>query len=275
MGRRFEINGDIEPEDFDPSYVDGAAAAASLRTLGTGATQAAAGDHAHPSTAISVTATNVVLGRSTAGSGAVEEIACTAAGRALIDDANAAAQLVTLGAVAATRSISTSGQLSGGGDLSADRTLTWTDPLTPVVLGSTFSTDQATAQNVTGFKFTPAASKTYIIEGQFLVRSSGGGAGPGVGMTWPTGYTDGVCHIEVTSGSVTNAVRDQRPAGTACVAQSFSLPATATSYPAQLRATLVTGGSPSGDFQITLQSSSAGTSVSLEPGSSFVYRTVT
>ena len=44
-----------------------------------------------------VSATDKVLGRSTAGAGVIEEIACTAAGRALLDDANAAAQIVTLG----------------------------------------------------------------------------------------------------------------------------------------------------------------------------------
>ena len=44
-----------------------------------------------------VSATDKLLGRSTGGAGDVEEIACTAAGRALIDDANAAAQRATLG----------------------------------------------------------------------------------------------------------------------------------------------------------------------------------
>ncbi len=44
-----------------------------------------------------VSATDKVLGRSSAGSGTVEEITCTAAGRALIDDADAAAQRTTLG----------------------------------------------------------------------------------------------------------------------------------------------------------------------------------
>jgi hypothetical protein len=44
-----------------------------------------------------VSATDKVLGRSTAGAGVVEEIACTSAGRALIDDADAAAQRTTLG----------------------------------------------------------------------------------------------------------------------------------------------------------------------------------
>ena len=43
-----------------------------------------------------VTATDRLLGRQTAGAGAVEEIICTAAGRALLDDTNAAAQRTTL-----------------------------------------------------------------------------------------------------------------------------------------------------------------------------------
>lgn len=42
-------------------------------------------------------ATNKLLGRATAGDGAVEEIDLTAAGRALLDDADAAAQRTTLG----------------------------------------------------------------------------------------------------------------------------------------------------------------------------------
>lgn len=44
-----------------------------------------------------MSATDKLLGRSSAGHGAIEEITCTAAGRALLDDANAAAQRTTLG----------------------------------------------------------------------------------------------------------------------------------------------------------------------------------
>ncbi|MCP5014631.1 MAG: hypothetical protein GY938_05030 [Ketobacter sp.] len=49
---------------------------------------------------VNATQTNILLGRSAAGAGIFEEITLTAAGRELINDANAAAQLVTLGAQA-------------------------------------------------------------------------------------------------------------------------------------------------------------------------------
>ena len=49
-----------------------------------------------------VSATDKVLGRLTTGAGDVEEIACTAAGRALIDDVDAATQRTTLGLVIGT-----------------------------------------------------------------------------------------------------------------------------------------------------------------------------
>lgn len=44
-----------------------------------------------------VSATDKILGRSSSGAGSIQEIDCTAAGRALLDDADAAAQRLTLG----------------------------------------------------------------------------------------------------------------------------------------------------------------------------------
>jgi hypothetical protein len=55
-------------------------------------------------------ATDTLLGRSTAGTGNVETITCTAAGRALLDDAAASNQRTTLGlGTAATQNTGTSG----------------------------------------------------------------------------------------------------------------------------------------------------------------------
>ncbi len=92
-----------------------------------------------------VSATDMLLGRSTVGAGVVEEIPCTAAGRALLDDANAAAQRVTLSAAALGANTDITSVyldntglkvkdtnashgliIAPGSDLTADRTLTVT-----------------------------------------------------------------------------------------------------------------------------------------------------
>ena len=82
-----------------------------------------------------VTATDRLLGRSTAGAGDVEEITCTAAGRALIDDADAAAQRTTLGlGTLATQSGTFSGASSGTN--TGDQTITLTGDVTGTGTGS-------------------------------------------------------------------------------------------------------------------------------------------
>jgi hypothetical protein len=76
------------------ALIDDATAADQLTTLGAMSNADATVTYAKIQ---HVSATDKVLGRSTAGAGDIEEIACTIAGRNLLDDANAAAQLVTLG----------------------------------------------------------------------------------------------------------------------------------------------------------------------------------
>ena len=86
-----------------------------------------------------VTATDRLLGRATTGAGAVEEITCTAAGRALIDDADAAAQRTTLGlGTLATQSGTFSGTHSGtsSGTNTGDQTITLTGAVTGTGTGS-------------------------------------------------------------------------------------------------------------------------------------------
>lgn len=82
-----------------------------------------------------VAATDRILGRSTAGAGIVEEIACTAAGRAILDDVDAAAQRTTLGlGTLATQSGTFSGTSSGTN--TGDQTITLTGNVTGTGTGS-------------------------------------------------------------------------------------------------------------------------------------------
>lgn len=82
-----------------------------------------------------VSATDKLLGRSTAGAGVIEEIALTAAGRALIDDVDASAQRATLGlGTLATQSGTFSGTSSGTN--TGDQTITLTGNVTGTGTGS-------------------------------------------------------------------------------------------------------------------------------------------
>ena len=82
-----------------------------------------------------VSATDKLVGRSTAGAGVIEEIPLTAAGRALIDDVDAAAQRTTLGlGTLATQSGTFSGTSSGSN--TGDQTITLTGDVTGSGTGS-------------------------------------------------------------------------------------------------------------------------------------------
>lgn len=75
-----------------------------------------------------VTATDRILGRATAGAGVIEEIQCTAAGRALLDDADSAAQRTTLGlGGAAVLNVGTAaGTVAAGNDARFSTNLSYT-----------------------------------------------------------------------------------------------------------------------------------------------------
>lgn len=82
-----------------------------------------------------VSATDKLLGRQSSGAGDIEEITCTAAGRALLDDVDASAQRTTLGlGTLATQSGTFSGTSSGTN--TGDQTITLTGDVTGSGTGS-------------------------------------------------------------------------------------------------------------------------------------------
>ena len=142
--------------------------------------------------------TNVLLGRSTAGAGDVEEITCTAAGRALLDDADATAQRATLGlGTLATQSGTFSGTFSGtaSGTNTGDQTITLTGDVTGSGTGSFAATIASAA--VTEAKLASLAVSTDKVQddaitGAKLADSSAAvvaaatpsGSGAFVGQQW-------------------------------------------------------------------------------------------
>jgi hypothetical protein len=131
----------IVPELVDGSVstsklADGAVTTAKASSLGT---DAFADDAVTYAKIQNVSATDRLLGRASAGLGNVEEITCTAAGRALLDDADAAAQRATLGlGTLATQSGTFSGTHSGttSGTNTGDQTITLTGDVTGSGTGS-------------------------------------------------------------------------------------------------------------------------------------------
>lgn len=102
------------------SYVKATSPTLVTPALGTPASGTLTNCSGLPVTGTTFTATDKLLGRSTSGAGAGEEITCTAAGRALLDDADAAAQRTTLGLTEVSATASTlygRGSASGAGAL--------------------------------------------------------------------------------------------------------------------------------------------------------------
>lgn len=148
---------------------------------------------------------------------------------------------------------------------------TWTS----VALGSNFGTASLTAQNVTGLKFTPAASTTYLVEFYLLLQTANAAVGPEPGLSWPTGLTTQGAWLRAPI-TVATAAERWWGAASAAGAATTGLPDTTNPYLATGRALLVAGGSVSGDLQVTLQAQSGGgaTTVTMLAGSMIRYLAV-
>lgn len=147
-----------------------------------------------------VSATDRLLGRTSAGAGSVEEITCTAAGRALLDDADAATQRATLGlgTIATGNGTWTDGSSFSGtssGTNTGDQTITLTGPVTGTGTG-TFATaitagavtETALATNaVTSSKILAdavTAEKLADDSAAIVAAASPSGTGAFIGQQW-------------------------------------------------------------------------------------------
>lgn len=134
-----------------------------------------------------VSATDRLLGRVTAGAGVIEEITCTAAGRALLDDADATAQRATLGlGTLATQSGTFSGTSSGTN--TGDQTITLTGDVTGSGTGSfaaTIANNAVTTAKIANAQVTVAkinatgtASSTTFLRGDGSWSTPAGASDP-------------------------------------------------------------------------------------------------
>ena len=149
-----------------------------------------------------VSATDKLLGRSSSGAGDVEEITCTAAGRALIDDANATTQRTTLGLA-----IGTNVQAYDAGLQSIAGLTTSADTLIYTTASDTYATSTITAAGRALLDDAGAsAQRTTLGLGTIATQNTGAIAITGgtiSGITSLTSSTSSLGTATITAGSVT------------------------------------------------------------------------
>lgn len=148
------------------------------------------------------------------------------------------------------------------------------DPWTYLRLTNDFNTTSATAVDVTGLGFTPAANARYEVEARLLVRTASATVNPRPGWAWPTGLVDGAMEIhlaQTVGGGVLFAFNNISAALLIAVG---GLPNATQSWPANYRGLFIAGASPSGSARVQLASETAGTTVTVKAGSFLKYRTV-
>jgi hypothetical protein len=161
------------------------------------------------------TVTDVILGRQTAGGGTVEEVACTAAGRALIDDASASDQRTTLGlgtiATQNANSVDVDGGAIDGVTIGTNSAVTELEVDNINVNGNTISA-------VTGaINITPAVGSAIVLDGTINVDAGVITGATSVTSTNFVGAIDGVLGgVTPAAATVTDLVADtmQVDAGT-------------------------------------------------------------
>lgn len=147
------------------------------------------------------------------------------------------------------------------------------DAWTYLRLANDFTTTSATAVDVTGLGFTPAAGERYEFEAQLMLRTATATVNPRAGLAWPTGMTDGVANIDEAQTASTILMARGNIAAALLVAVG-GLPNTTQSWPCTIWGMAVAGATPSGNIRVQMASETAGTTVTVKAGSFLKYRTV-
>ena len=151
------------------------------------------------------------------------------------------------------------------------------DPWTylQVNAGADFTTTSATAVDVTGLSFTPAASTKYEFKCLLGIRTATATVNPRVGFAWSTGLTGGVAMIR-ESQTATTILMTNGSIAAALLTAVGGLTNTTASWPVSIDVSLQADASPSGATRVQLASETAGTTVRIVTGGSFCkYRSYT
>lgn len=149
------------------------------------------------------------------------------------------------------------------------------DPWTTIELATDFTTSNTVASpvTITGWTFTPAANKTYLIEFHALANAASTATGIRPGYSGSMGGTiNAGLYINVPNGAGGTFVRNLY--GTANQSSQATASANATPHYMHGQGMIIAGASPSGDFELTLASETGGSDVTLLAGSIFRYREV-
>lgn len=145
------------------------------------------------------------------------------------------------------------------------------DPWTYVKLAADFTTSNVAAQNSNLF-FTPSANLMYVFEGTLLIRTATATVNPRVGLSWPTGLTDGVGVVRESQAATGTPLFASGNPGAALLVAVGGLPNNTTSWPVEVSGIVIAGASPSGVVRVQLASETSGTNVTIKAGSFIRYR---